>query len=91
MPVELLDVLLMLMQVTLLEPKSIDRGDDASQERSEVRYQELELLVEGTAKEIVVHVPDEVDEAFLLLTFQRVVGAVEIRALLGFGWEKILN
>ena len=40
--------------------------------------QGLELLVVGVAHQVVVEVPDQVDEAFLLLAGQRVVAGVEV-------------
>ena len=39
----------------------------------------LEFLVPGVAQDVLVKVPDQVNEAFLLRAIQRVVGGVEVR------------
>jgi len=65
--------------MVLLESIAVDRVNDSSQKNSELGDQRLILLVVGAAKQIVVHISNQMYQTLLLLTRYRVISAVEIR------------
>src|SRR5262249_11446409 len=72
------DLCLVLVQVPFLQPVLVDGADDGPEQLAEPRSQGLELLVVGVALQVVVDVPDEMDQALLLLAGQRVIAAIEV-------------
>src|SRR5262249_19700861 len=60
------------------EAEPVDRIDDRLQDGNERLGQPLQSLVEGAVEQVVVDIPREMDEAFLLGTFDRVIGRVEV-------------
>jgi len=65
--------------MVLLESIAVDRVNDSSQKNSELGDQRLILLVVRAAKQIMVHISNQMYQTLLLLTRYRVISAVEIR------------
>jgi len=67
-----------LPQVSLSQAILIDRAHNRPQQLTKGGGEGFEVLVPRIGLDIVVEIPDEVDQALLLRTRQRVVRAVEI-------------
>src|SRR5260370_33833418 len=68
----------MLPEVFLPQSILVDRTDNRTQQLAKSGGEGLEVLVPRIALNIVVEIPDEVNQAFLLLTRKGVVGGIKI-------------
>src|SRR4051812_37235325 len=64
--IESLDILLMFPQMATLEAEPVDRFDDRLEDGNERLSQSFQFLVKGAVEQVIVDIPHEVDEAFLL-------------------------
>lgn len=66
-------------QVPCFQSILVDRLDHGYEQIADIENERLELAVEGIAPEVFVEVSYEVDKAFLLRAFDRVVTGIEVR------------
>jgi hypothetical protein len=55
-------------EVPLTQPVPVDGRNDPPEEAPEVSGKGLEFLIEGIPQDVMIEVPDEVDQALLLRT-----------------------
>lgn len=69
----------MLLEMASLQSMLVDRCDDFPQKNAKRGSNRLKLLVEGIAQNILVHIPQEVNQALLSRTVYSIVGGIKVR------------
>jgi hypothetical protein len=76
---EFLNLQLVLIQVSCLQPEPINCRNYVPQQPTKLDASGSEACVKGIGQQGIIQVPDQVHEALLLGTFQRILSREEVR------------